>query len=302
MGKPKISVCCIGYNHEKYAEECIRSIWNQDIKDIEIIVIEDGSTDGTYKLLLELTEKSPCSMKVLTHKNTYNIGLNLNKTLKEAKGEYLFMTSLDDYYYPNVFGYLLSEIEKDPNIQFVGTKPYDKSMYCFDVSRYDYDKITAQELLDLERNTACGFWLHSTIWRKSVIDTIGGFDEDIIGDDIVLRIKTLKHIIKNPDMKFRFIDKKVFHHRVHDANISHNYERQCQILHEVLERYFSDYKNSKLLYSWVKSTILSYILKFRFKDAFRMMFFDKKNKNKTKMFLMLPFHVVSTIYKKVKNI
>lgn len=302
MENPKISICCLGYNHEKYAEECIRSIWNQDVEDIEIIVIEDGSTDNTYKLLLELAKKSPCPMKVLTHNNTYNIGLNLNKALKEARGEYLFITSLDDYYYPNVFFSLLKEIEKNKKLQFVGAKPHDKSMYLFDTSKYDYDKITAHELLDLERTAAGGFWLHSTIWRKSIIDAVGGFDEDIIGDDIVLRVKVLKHVIKNPGMKFCFIDKRVFHHRMHDSNISQNQERQCQILHEVLERYFPENNNSKLLYLWVKNTILFYILKFRFKDVVRMIFIDKKNKNKIKIFFMLPFHVLGTIYRKSRKI
>ena len=138
QNKPLLSVCCITYNHEKYVKEGIESIWNQDYKNIEIIVIEDGSTDKTLEELNNLAKVSKFPMKILTQKNTGNIGYNLNRTIKEAKGEYIIFTSLDDYYYPNVFGFLMEKILENKNIDFISVKP-PLNMICFDNSLYDYN-------------------------------------------------------------------------------------------------------------------------------------------------------------------
>jgi len=46
-GRPDVSVCIPAYNHEKYVRECITSILDQDYKDLEIVITDDFSTDGT---------------------------------------------------------------------------------------------------------------------------------------------------------------------------------------------------------------------------------------------------------------
>ena len=284
---PKVSICCIGYNHEKYCEECIKSIWDQDYKNIEIIAIEDGSTDKTHEILCNLAQVSPCPMKVVTQNNTYNIGFNLNRTLKEATGEYIMIISLDDFYYPNVFKKLVGEIEKDKKVQFVSAKQSDEAMYNFNGLKYNFNKITAKEILKLEFETATGFWIQSTIFRKSIINTVGNFDEDLIGDDIVLRVKVLQYIAANSEITFKFINENIFFHRIHDSNISHNSERQCTIIYEVWKRYFPEYKESKLLDSWIRNVIFQHIFEHRFSDALRLIFSEKMNEKKIKNFLFL---------------
>jgi glycosyltransferase involved in cell wall biosynthesis len=251
---PLLSICCLGYNHQKFCEKAIRSIWNQDYNNIEIIAIEDGSTDNTYEILCNLAKISPFPMKVLTQQNTYNIGYNLNRALKEAKGELVMMTSLDDYYLPNVFGTLVNEILEDNYIQFVATEPCETEV-CFDKSNVNYNNISKKELLDLEKS-AGGFWLHSTIWRKSIIDAVDGFDEDMTGDDIVLRTKVLKYMLNRDDLKFKITQKlkneEVFKHVMHEKNISYDSKRQCRILQEVMDRYFPG-EHSETLDSWIKN-------------------------------------------------
>lgn len=62
---PKISVIIPVYNVEKYLRECLDSVVNQTLKEIEIICVDDGSTDGSPAILAEYAAKDPC-IKVLT--------------------------------------------------------------------------------------------------------------------------------------------------------------------------------------------------------------------------------------------
>lgn len=305
---PKVSICCITYNHEKFCKEAIRSIWNQDYQNIEIIVIEDGSTDNTYKILSDLAKISPFLMKVLTQKNTYNIGLNLNKTLKESTGELIMFLSLDDKYCSNVVSKLVKKISENNENQIVVSDKFikinDKSEIFNRYDSFSYNsykkqitKSTIDEILELE-TLGGSFWLCNAIYRKDIIDKVNGFDEDLIGDDIVLRTKLLQYMIKNKFGKIDFLDDFVLQYRSHETNISQNSERQCQILYEVLERYFNG-KNSKTLDNWICGTILKYTLKRKLYDAFRMMFFDKKNKNKIGNLFNINIMILKIILQKI---
>lgn len=94
MNKIKVSVIVPVYNAEKYIEKCVESLVNQTLKDIEIIIINDGSTDNTLNILNKLSKSS--SIKVMTTKNN-GIGITRNNGLKKAKGDYIFFLDGDDY-------------------------------------------------------------------------------------------------------------------------------------------------------------------------------------------------------------
>lgn len=93
--KVKVSVIIPAYNVEKYLEECLVSIINQTLKDIEIIIINDGSTDKTLDVI-ELYKKKDDRIIVFDKENegqsvARNIGLSL------SRGEYIYFMDSDDY-------------------------------------------------------------------------------------------------------------------------------------------------------------------------------------------------------------
>lgn len=92
------SVCCLGYNHANFLEQTIRSIWNDGYQDIEIIALDDGSSDESVKILNELADKSPFPMRVIAQENTGHIAKNINRLLKYASGEFVAVIALDDVY------------------------------------------------------------------------------------------------------------------------------------------------------------------------------------------------------------
>ncbi len=107
---PLISVIIPAYNHEKYVSETIHSIWNQTYPNLELIVIDDGSTDNTSKIIESLLEKSPIKMKFIRKKNE-GLARTLNQSLQLINGEYFFLLASDDTAKPQAIETLMNGIK-----------------------------------------------------------------------------------------------------------------------------------------------------------------------------------------------
>ena len=92
----KVSVILPVYNVEKYLKECLDSILNQTLQEIEVICVDDGSTDRSLEILREY-EKKDKRVIVLTQENK-GAGAARNKGLAIAKGEYLSFLDSDDFF------------------------------------------------------------------------------------------------------------------------------------------------------------------------------------------------------------
>ena len=91
-----ISVVVTCYNHENYIEQCLRSIFNQTYRNIELIVLDDGSTDNSSEIIQEVLQESPF---VTTFESHENIGVvrTRNKGLNLLNGDYFLFVDSDDF-------------------------------------------------------------------------------------------------------------------------------------------------------------------------------------------------------------
>ena len=96
MSEIKVSVIIPVYNAEKYLKECLDSVISQSLKEIEIICIDDGSTDNSLEILKEYAQNDN-RIIVLQQKNS-GAGVARNRGLKIAKGEYLSFLDSDDFF------------------------------------------------------------------------------------------------------------------------------------------------------------------------------------------------------------
>ena len=96
MNQPKVSVIIPVYNTEKYLRECLDSVVNQTLRDIEIICVDDGSDDSSLMILKEYHERDR-RIKVILQENQGS-GLARNKGMRSAKGEYISYMDADDIY------------------------------------------------------------------------------------------------------------------------------------------------------------------------------------------------------------
>ena len=97
----KVSVLVPIYNGEKYLRQCLESLQKQTLKDIEIICINDGSTENSAKIIKEFT-KADSRFRVITKKNS-GYGDSMNRGLKKAQGEYIGILESDDFLEEDAF-------------------------------------------------------------------------------------------------------------------------------------------------------------------------------------------------------
>ena len=133
----KISVIIPIYNVSCYLKECLESIVNQSLKEIEIICIDDCSTDNSYEILLEYSNKDT-RFKVLKNNFNESVGYNRNLGIKLAKGEYISFIDSDDYISLNYLEDLYntakkydSDIVNTLNIYRVFNDKCEKDFYSF---------------------------------------------------------------------------------------------------------------------------------------------------------------------------
>lgn len=112
----KISILIPVYNVEKYLKECLESVINQTLNDIEIICLNDGSTDLSPNILEEYAKRD--SRIRVIHKNNTGYGDTMNIGLFEAKGEYIGIVESDDFIEADMYQELY-QIAKENNLDFV---------------------------------------------------------------------------------------------------------------------------------------------------------------------------------------
>ncbi|MGC6408473.1 glycosyltransferase family 2 protein [Bisgaard Taxon 45] len=111
LNTPLVSVLICAYNVEKYIEECINAVINQTYKNLEIIVVNDGSSDSTLSKLHSLSEKDS---RIKMINNPKNLGFisSLNIGIEYVSGDYVARTDADDITKPEwiekILGYMLS--------------------------------------------------------------------------------------------------------------------------------------------------------------------------------------------------
>jgi len=168
------------YNEEKYLKEAIESILGQSFEDFEFIIIDDGSTDESPKILDKYANKDK-RIKVVHQKN---IGLtkSLNKALKLAQGKYVARIDADDLARKSRFEKQVEFLQKHPKVGLVGSYVDAINERGKIIGRLVYpinDKEIRKVLI--KKNPFC----HSAVmFRKMIIEKTGGYDEDFsTGED-----------------------------------------------------------------------------------------------------------------------
>ena len=99
----KVSIIVPIYNSEKHLRDCLDSLVNQSLKDIEIIVVDDASTDKSFEIIMEYENKYPNMIKVFKNDQNKGQGASRNIGMSLSSGEYIGFLDSDDYVTPTMY-------------------------------------------------------------------------------------------------------------------------------------------------------------------------------------------------------
>lgn len=237
---PLVTAVVPVYNHEKYVIESIRSILNQTYHNIELIVINDGSKDGSHERVLSLTEE--CRQRFVRYEyiSRENIGVSatLNQALSMAKGQYFTILASDDMAFPGKVELLVDALEaKGPsyaaafgNALFIDSKGREvrldnegrisenaRSYACDNFIEF-YAGARTRNCIGKDFGTYKtlieGNYLPamSNITRTAAIFEVGGWTVGNLIEDIEMWLKLAK------GYKLVYVDAPVAFYRLHELN------------------------------------------------------------------------------------
>lgn len=181
--KVRFSIIMCAYNVEKYISKAIESVLKQDFKDYELLIINDGSTDNTSKIVKSYTDER---IKFVNHKQNNGLSCARNKAVSIAKGEYILYLDADDTLYEDT---TLSKINDT-----IGDEKLDLIYFGVQYIGGNNDKtyIPNEENSSREARIACDmhFAVASKCWRKDFLKEKNiTFIEGMYYEDMVYSIK-----------------------------------------------------------------------------------------------------------------
>lgn len=173
---PMVSVIIAVYNVEAYLKQCLDSVIGQTLNNIEIICVDDGSTDSSLQILEEYQLKDS-RIKIIKQKHA-GAGAARNKGLQAAKGEYLSILDSDDFFEPDMLkkAYYTAKVE-DADIVVFRSDFYDEQEQKFVPCDYsvredvlpDINPFGAMDIPDRIFNIGCG-WAWDKLFRRDFVE------------------------------------------------------------------------------------------------------------------------------------
>lgn len=184
--EPKISVIIITYNRANLLSKAITSVLNQSYQNLELIIIDDASTDNTELLVKNFTDN-----RIKYYKNDSNLGIakSRNKGVSLANGEYVAMLDSDDYWLDcNKLQKQLDIFNQDEKIGLVGTGitcVNDKGEKIKDDIFETRDDLIRQRILLKNQ-----FAQSSVLFKKEAFNLVSGYDKSLtVCEDLDLWLK-----------------------------------------------------------------------------------------------------------------
>ena len=284
----KVSVIIPVYNVENYLEFCLDSIINQTLEDIEIICVNDGSTDNSLEIL-EKYSQNDNRFKVISQKNMGH-AVATNNGIDLARGKYLFFMDSDDVLDLTALEktFLAAE-EKDVDFVFFKAINYDdeKDEY-YETKNYSMEAVVDRvgenvfnydDLKDLSFNMAVTPW--TKLYNKDfIIKNNIRFPEGLIFEDNIVFWESLF----NAD-RIYFLDEFLFTRRWYNSSSTRAGDKRfidSIIINSMIIDLFKEYgkfdqKSRSILYN--RKISLSYIRFRKVKEEFKAIYFDELQKN-----------------------
>ncbi len=165
------------YNTEAYISQAIESVLAQTHADLEIIIVNDGSKDGTLKIVEAYAKKDP-RIVVITQANQ-GVSAARNTGLRAAQGDYFCFFDSDDIMLPTKVASQLAFLESNQSADFVYSNAYYFIDGADDIYRHDLATASGSQVYAKLLQQGNFIYTGTVFFKRSVFDKFGGFDETL---------------------------------------------------------------------------------------------------------------------------
>ena len=268
-----ISVIIPVYNVEDYLHVCLNSVLNQSYEDLEIICVDDVSTDSSLEIL-EYFAKKDSRIKILKNDHNGGCGFSRNQGLEVAKGKYVSFLDADDWFSPDTLEIAIKKAEED-NLDLVLFKTI---VFYEEPRRFGHERYYDMEFMNKFDNKVFNHWdldktklfdLSNAAWnklyRKSFLDenNLRFPNENLLHEDnpffyklitsaerVTIINKYLHNRRRRPNSLITLSDERVF--------------ENIPMMYKVLDVFFEDME----LYEYYKKEVLTYIFSTVFRNKY----------------------------------
>ncbi|MCT4664510.1 MAG: glycosyltransferase family 2 protein [Flavobacteriales bacterium] len=227
MEQPLVSILASSYNHKPFLEDFITSVYSQDYPNIELIMLDDGSTDDSPKKLIELSQKHGFFAECRENGGFPNA---LNYLRTKAHGKYIVIIAPDDILTPKRISKQVHFLEQNP----------DYAITCGYMKEID-EKGNEGKLVEQHFESGKVFekLLRSQLYilaptvmiRKTALDHVGAYDESLRVEDFDMWLRMAQHYPLG-------YQKELFaYYRIHSGNAHGNYHNSFSQKEQVLNKY-----------------------------------------------------------------
>jgi len=164
--KPLVSVIVPVYNMASYLEEAIQSILSQDYPHLEVIIMDDGSTDNSLAIAHHLAQSDP--RIYVYHQSNAGVAAARNKAIRFSKGQYILPVDADNWIEPSYLRRAVDVLEKHPEIKVVGCQAvfFGEKNGPWKLPPFSYRRIAQRNIIDV-----------CAMYRRTDFDQTTGYDE-----------------------------------------------------------------------------------------------------------------------------
>lgn len=219
-----LSVIVPVYNAAQYLKKCLDSVSNQSYRNLEIICIDDGSTDNSGAILDEYAAKD--SRFIVIHKANEGQAVARNLAIKQSRGEFFIALDADDYIHPDCYAQALSCMTEDVDWVYFDTNAFsDEQNAKGSLAPSMNPKYRGKYAVDANVLKDIDVVVWNKIFRRSLVDKY--------------EIKFPENIHKHEDVAFccqygavcrniYFLNKKLYYYRVHSQSCMANTRKQAE--------------------------------------------------------------------------
>ena len=238
-----LTVVIPSYNHEHYVRDCLAAACKINVQYLKILVIDDGSTDGTVDVVNNFMAANRSVSIELIEKPNSGLVSSLNLALSLVQTELMYLVASDDIPVHKGIEFCVARLISDQELQFIiGGAENLFSDGSFD-NVYRNSHLSFFNLSDQEKHKKIfidypkPLLLQSSVFRTIALKSVGGWDENIILDDYAIFIKLLTNYSGDRGHYLFNSSICVVKYRQHAGNSSKNYTRQYLMVRQVINKY-----------------------------------------------------------------